>query len=131
MFVWWCLMKLSTIFQLYCGVSFIGGGPGGKHRPVASHWQTLSHNVVHLALIEIRTHNISADIFTPKIVFNAHLYLISEVDGQTWLSITSPILNETTALCTMEVYVRDKQKYNVAMIYNNTITQIYSDVTLR
>jgi hypothetical protein len=31
----------------------------------------------------------------------------------------------------MEVYVRDKQKYNVAMIYNNTITQIYSDVTLR
>jgi hypothetical protein len=24
-------------------------------------WQTLSHNVVHLALIEIRTHNISGD----------------------------------------------------------------------
>ena len=31
------------------------------HRPVASHWQTLSHNVVHLALIEIRTHNNSGD----------------------------------------------------------------------
>jgi len=29
-------------------------GPGENHRPVASHWQTLSHNVVHLALIEIR-----------------------------------------------------------------------------
>ena len=28
---------------------------------VASHWQTLSHNIVHLALIEIRTHNISGD----------------------------------------------------------------------
>jgi ABC-type sulfate transport system permease component len=28
---------------------------------VASHWQTLSHNVVHLYLIEIRTHNISGD----------------------------------------------------------------------
>jgi hypothetical protein len=28
---------------------------------VASHWQTLSHNVVQLALIEIRTHNISGD----------------------------------------------------------------------
>jgi hypothetical protein len=27
---------------------------GENHRPVASHWQTLSHNVVHLALIEIR-----------------------------------------------------------------------------
>jgi hypothetical protein len=31
---------------------------GENHQPVASHWQTLSHNVVHLALIEIRTHNI-------------------------------------------------------------------------
>ena len=37
------------------------GGPGENHWPVASHWQTLSHNVVHLALIEIRTYNISGD----------------------------------------------------------------------
>jgi len=37
------------------------GGPGENHRPAASHWQTLSHNVVHFALIEIRTHNISGD----------------------------------------------------------------------
>jgi hypothetical protein len=37
------------------------GGPGENHQHVASHWQTLSHNVVHLALIEIRTHNISGD----------------------------------------------------------------------
>jgi hypothetical protein len=36
-------------------------GPGENHRPVGSHWRTLSHNVVHLALIDIRTHNISAD----------------------------------------------------------------------
>jgi hypothetical protein len=36
-------------------------GPGETHRPVASHWQIVSHNVVHLALIEIRTHNISGD----------------------------------------------------------------------
>ena len=34
---------------------------GEKPRPVASDWQTLSHNVVHLALIEIWTHNISGD----------------------------------------------------------------------
>ena len=32
--------------------------PGEMHKRVASHWQTLSHNVVHLALIKIRTHNI-------------------------------------------------------------------------
>ena len=28
-------------------------GPGENHRPVRSHCQTLSHDVVHLALIEI------------------------------------------------------------------------------
>jgi hypothetical protein len=33
------------------------GGPGENHRRVASHLQTLSHNVVHLALIEIRKSN--------------------------------------------------------------------------
>jgi len=42
------------------------GGPGENHRPVASHWQTLSHNVVNLAVIEIRTHNISGDRYTKK-----------------------------------------------------------------
>jgi len=37
------------------------GGPGENHQPVASHLQTLSHNVVHLVLIEIRIHNFSGD----------------------------------------------------------------------
>jgi hypothetical protein len=37
------------------------GGPGENPRPVASNLQTLSQNVVHLALIENRTHNISGD----------------------------------------------------------------------
>ena len=36
-------------------------GPGENHRPVTSHRQTLSHNVVHIALIEIRTPSISGD----------------------------------------------------------------------
>jgi hypothetical protein len=34
-------------------VSFIGGGPGENHRPVANREQTVSQHVVHLALIEI------------------------------------------------------------------------------
>ena len=42
------------------------GVPGENHRPVTSHWQTLSHNVVssipHLS--GIRTHNVSGDICT-------------------------------------------------------------------
>jgi len=37
------------------------GGPGENHRPVTNHWQTLSHNIVHLALVGIRTHNIIGD----------------------------------------------------------------------
>ena len=28
------------------------GGPGENLRPVASHWQSLSHNALHIALIE-------------------------------------------------------------------------------
>ena len=44
------------------------GGPE-NHRPVASHWQTLSQNVVHLALIEIRTH-ISGDRHLLQVVVN-------------------------------------------------------------
>jgi hypothetical protein len=36
------------------------GVPGENHRPDASYWQTLSHNVVHTALSGIRTHNISS-----------------------------------------------------------------------
>jgi hypothetical protein len=35
--------------------------PVENHRPVVRHWQTLSRNVIHIALIEIRTHNISGD----------------------------------------------------------------------
>jgi hypothetical protein len=37
------------------------GGPEENHRIVVNHSQILSHNVVHLALIDIRTHNISGD----------------------------------------------------------------------
>jgi hypothetical protein len=35
--------------------------PEENHRPVVSHWQTLSHNVVHLTLSGSRTNNISGD----------------------------------------------------------------------
>ena len=37
------------------------GDPRENHRPAACHCQTLSHNVVHLALSGIRTHSIRKD----------------------------------------------------------------------
>jgi hypothetical protein len=49
-FVWWCLMPLSVISVIsWRSVLLVEetGGPGENHWPVASHRQTLSHNVVH------------------------------------------------------------------------------------
>jgi hypothetical protein len=63
----WCLMPLSTIFQLYhVGQFYWWGKPEYRekiNRPVTSHWQTLSHNVVLCAprLSGIRNHYISGD----------------------------------------------------------------------
>ena len=66
LFVW--LMVFNTTFNNISVISWRSvllveetGVPGENHRPVASHWQILSHNVVHITLIEIRTHNISGD----------------------------------------------------------------------
>ena len=63
-----CMMVLNATFNNISVISCLSvllvdktRGPGENHRPVASHRQNLSHNVVHLALIEIRTHNISGD----------------------------------------------------------------------
>jgi len=63
-----CLMVINATFNNISVISWRSvvlveetGGPGENHRPVESNWQTLSHNVVHLVLIEIRAHNISGD----------------------------------------------------------------------
>jgi hypothetical protein len=41
------------------------GVPGENHQPVASHWQTLSYNVVLSTpcLSRVRTHNVSGDTY--------------------------------------------------------------------
>ena len=59
--------RSTHIFQLYLGGQFIDGGnlsTQRKPRPVASHWQILSHAVVSstLRLNGIRTHNISGGV---------------------------------------------------------------------
>ena len=67
-FCLFCLMVFNATFNNISVISWRSvllveetRGPGENHRPVTSHWQTWSHNVVHLALIEIRTNNISGD----------------------------------------------------------------------
>ena len=64
-----CFMVFNITFNNISVISWwsvllveVTGVPEENHQPVTSHWQTLSHNVVYLALIEIRTHNISGDI---------------------------------------------------------------------
>jgi hypothetical protein len=65
--IWWFMVFNATINNIsvisWRSVLLVeeSGGPGENHRSVASHWQALSHNVVHIALIAIRTHNISGD----------------------------------------------------------------------
>jgi hypothetical protein len=59
-----CRKSLANLLllQLYrSGEFFVVVETGENHRPVVSQWQTLLYNVVHLVLIEIRTHNISGD----------------------------------------------------------------------
>jgi hypothetical protein len=60
-----CLMVFNATFNnisvISCQSGLLVEGPGENHWPVSSHWQTWSHNVEHLALIEIRPHNITGD----------------------------------------------------------------------
>jgi hypothetical protein len=51
-------MVLNAIFNNISVISWQSvllveetGGPEENHRPVASHWQTVSHNVVHLEFL--------------------------------------------------------------------------------
>ena len=65
LFVLWCLNatfnNISVISWRSVLLVEVTEGPGDNHRPVTSHWQTLSHNAILLALIEIRTHNNNGD----------------------------------------------------------------------
>ena len=72
---WFGFMVFNATFNTISAISWRSvllveetEGPAENHRPFASHWQTLSHNSIHLALVGIRTHNITGDghwLYTP------------------------------------------------------------------
>jgi hypothetical protein len=62
-------------------------GPGENHWPVASHCQNLSHNVVHLALIEIRIYNIlplTGQLKTTENAYLLNIYSWRNTIGYLW-----------------------------------------------
>jgi hypothetical protein len=73
-------------------------GPGENHRPVACHWQTLSHTVVHIALIEIRTHNISNDRHWLQKQCKSNYHMITAT------TVLNVICNTSSVIC-LNLYV--------------------------
>ena len=96
-----CLLVINATFNNISAISWRSvllleetGGLGENHRPLASHWQTLSHNVVHLALIKIRTHNTSDD----RHWLNSYIDSC-ESNYHTITETTAPHVNNRTIKC--------------------------------
>jgi hypothetical protein len=57
----WLYQTRTLISKSYTVIVEETEVPAENHWSDVSRWQTLSHNVIHLALIEIRPHNINGD----------------------------------------------------------------------
>jgi hypothetical protein len=82
----WCLLPLSTIFQLFRGGVLLveeTGVPRENHWPAASHRQTLSHNVASSTprLSGILTHNVSGDRHWLHMLLEIQLPYDHDYDG--------------------------------------------------
>ena len=56
------------------------GGPGENHRPVASHWQSLSSNGIHLALIEVISGHIDLKNIYQQLITVRCCYFWPDID---------------------------------------------------
>ena len=113
-FVLWCLMPLSkNISVISWRVSFIGGGEDTENNIDLSQVtdKLLSHNVVHLPLIEIRTHNISSDCIG-SCKFNYH----------TIMATTSPYIFRYKYSLIMQGEATHAKSYSLHFFLLNTKT---------
>ena len=91
----------TNISVIIVAISFTGeetGGPGENHRSAASHWQTLSHNVVSSTprLYGIRTRNVGEDRYTDCIgSYKSNYHAIT-----TTTACISNVLNGIVFVCT-------------------------------
>ena len=117
--------------------SFIGGENGENHRLVASHWQTLSHNIVsstpHMSGC-VRTHNISGDrhwlhtvTTVPYIasLFQWYYYCFREkiVNCFKWGVWNSVIVIRIASVNELEIWNIEQEKKS--SIYNRALFSIF------
>jgi hypothetical protein len=103
--LFFCLMVFNTTFNnisvtSWCSVLLVEE-TGENHRPVASHWQTSLHDVVHLAQIEIRT-----DRKSTRLRLNSPPYFKSSFFPIALIS-RSPISSSLSYFCICFLYIVD------------------------
>jgi hypothetical protein len=94
-FILLCLMVFNATFNNISlnimVVSFIGGGPGENHRPVTSHWQTLSQfllkNTFQIHFIDKLLHDVSSICSCCNYLANFILKLYVPAHGS-WIYIS-------------------------------------------
>jgi hypothetical protein len=117
-FVWWCLMPLSTIFELYRG-SFIGGGNRRTRRKPPTCHKSLT-NFNHIMLY---TSPWSRFELTTSVMIGTDCIGSCKSNYHTIMATTAPLFSVYTfslciALCIMSVHPHFQQYFNYSMVFS-------------